>query len=231
MAKTQTKPQPVKFRAYGYSMFAENETGSTARELYAIAIYDEAGIIATMSADELKKHTSDEPARVCLSIVWKTKPAPDYSEPRAHFIACTVAFQRKYVLLIPSKAVTITSTSDRPARYMNGTSRTFTVEELPAPFKAFAAHPFNRHAAIKALEDLTRDQYHILTIDSINTPRAQARINEFVELLTNYRDEAARIYSTSDEEYARECGINTARYYWDSDYNAARRIKKEPPSA
>lgn len=231
MAKTQPKPQPVKFRAYGYGMYAENETGSTARELYALAIYDEAGIIATMSADELKKHTSDEPARVCLPIVWKTKQAPDYSEPRAHFIACTVAFQRKYVLLIPAQSVTITSTSDRPARYMNGIHRTFTVEEFPAPFKAFAAHPFNCHAAIEALEDLTRDQYHILTIDEINTPSAQARINEFVELLTNYRDEAARLYSISDEEYAQECSIDTARYYWDSDYNAAHRIEKEPPSA
>lgn len=231
MAKTQPKPQPVKFRAYGYGMFAENETCSTARELYAIAIYDEVGIIATMSADELKKHASDEPARVCLPIVWKTKPAPDYSEPRAHFIACTVAFQRKYVLFIPAEAVTITSTNDSPARYMGGVNRTFTVEEFPAPFKAFAAHPFDKHAAIKALEDLARDQYHILTIDDINTPRAQARINEFIELLTNYRDEAARLYSISDEEYARECSIDTARYYWDSDYNAARRIEKEPPSA
>lgn len=212
------KPQPVTIRPYGgrfnRSMFAENDNG-TARMLYDIAIYDAAGIICYVdycSFSKLPDVTEAEHVKMSIPITWKTFQKPDYTEPRAHFVAHNDAGTRKYVLLIPAEAVTVTKGNRIISRPIGQVKQLYTVEEIPATFSATITHPFDRYAIVNELEALQKSAYTTLTADEITKPHNRERIAQFVARLEEYQAEAERIQTESADEYLRECDAAAPRF-------------------
>lgn len=212
------KPQPVTLRPYGgrfnRSMFAENDNG-TARMLYDIAIYDAAGIICYIdyySFSKLPDVTEAEHVKMNIPITWKTFSKPDYTEPRAHFIAHNDAGTRKYVLLIPAEAVTLSKGNRIISRQIGQVEQLYTVEEIPAKFSATITHPFDRYAIVNELETLQKSAYTTLTADEITKPHNRERIAQFVARLEEYQAEAERIQTESADEYLQECNAENPRF-------------------
>lgn len=212
------KPQPVTIRPYGgrfnRSMFAENDNG-TARMLYDIAIYDASGIICYIdyySFSKLPDATETEHVKMNIPITWKTFQKPDYTEPRAHFVAHNDAGTRKYVLLIPAEAVTLTKGNRIISRQLGQVEQLYTVEEIPAKFGATIVHPFDRYAIVHELEALEKHAYNIFTADEITKPHNREHIAQFVARLEEYQAEAERIQTESAEEYFQECNAESPRF-------------------
>lgn len=212
------KPQPVTLRPYGgrfnRSMFAENDNG-TARMLYDVAIYDAAGIICYIdyySFSKLPDVTEAEHVKMNIPITWKTFSKPDYTEPRAHFIAHNDAGTRKYVLLIPAEAVTLSKGNRIISRQIGQVEQLYTVEEIPAKFSATITHPFDRYAIVNELETLQKSAYTTLTADEITKPHNRERIAQFVARLEEYQAEAERIQTESADEYLQECNAENPRF-------------------
>lgn len=212
------KPQPVTIRPYGgrfnRSMFAENENG-TARMLYDIAVYDAAGIVCYIdyySFGKLPDATEAEHVRMNIPITWKTFQKPDYAEPRAHFVAHNDAGTRKYVLLIPAEAVTLTKGNHIINRPLGQVEQLYTVDGIPAKFSATIVHPFDRYAIVDELEELQKHAYNIFTADEITKPHNRERIAQFVARLEEYQAEAERIQTESADEYLQECNAENPRF-------------------
>lgn len=212
------KPQPVTIRPYGgrfnRSMFAENGSG-TARMLYDIAIYDAAGIVCYIdyySFSKLPDATEAEHVKMNIPITWKTYQKPDYTEPRAHFVAHNDAGTRKYVLLIPAEAVTVTKGNRVISRPIAQVEQLYTVEGIPATFSATIVHPFDRYAIVNELEELQKHAYTIFTADEITKPHNRERIAQFVARLEEYQAEAERIQTESADEYLQECSAENPRF-------------------
>lgn len=212
------KPQPVTIRPYGgrfnRSMFAENDNG-TARMLYDIAIYDASGIICYIdyySFSKLPDATETEHVKMNIPITWKTFQKPDYTEPRAHFVAHNDAGTRKYVLLIPAEAVTVTKGNQIINRPIGEVEQLYDVEGIPAKFVSRVFHPFDRYAMIEEFESLSKDAYQVLTADAIVKPWNRERIAQFVARIEEYTAEAERIHSEDAAEYVRECRADSPRF-------------------
>lgn len=212
------KPQPVTIRPYGgrfnRSMFAENENG-TARMLYDIAVYDAAGIVCYTdyySFSKLPDATEAEHVKLNIPITWKTFQKPDYTEPRAHFVAHNDAGTRKYVLLIPAEAVTLTKGNRIISRPLGQVEQLYTVDGIPAKFSATIVHPFDRYAIVSELEALQKHAYTIFTADEITKPHNRERIAQFVARLEEYQAEAERIQTESADDYLKECNAEAPRF-------------------
>jgi len=200
------KPQPVTFHKGRYEVTMINENQTKFLRLYHVRLYDKAGTVATLNENELYKGMSAHTEIVVsLPIVWNSRKAPDYTETRAHIVAESVAFERRYTLYVPVEAVTIESVKDIASKGTGYTERYYTVSEFPAKFSKWYRHPFNRYAAKDAAEQLAKKAYDVLTYDEINTPRAQKYLTEFWQQLQEFAAEAARIEAMSANDFIAEC--------------------------
>ena len=204
--KKTPKPQPVTFHKGRYEVTMINENQTKFLRLYYVRLYDKAGIVATLDENDLYKAMGAHiEIVVTLPIVWNSRKAPDYTETRAHIVAESVAFERRYTLYVPVEAVTIESVKDIASKGTGYTERYYTVAEFPAKFSKWYRHPFNRYAAKDAAGQLAKDAYDVLTYNKINTPQAQKYLREFWQTVQDYAAEAARIKSMSEADYIAEC--------------------------
>lgn len=204
--KKNAKPQPVTFHKGRYEVTMINENQTKFLRLYYVRLYDKAGIVATLDENDLYKAMGAHiEIVVTLPIVWNSRKAPDFTETRAHIVAESVAFERRYTLYVPVEAVTIESVKDIASKGTGYTERYYTVAEFPAKFSKWYRHPFNQYAAKDAVEELAKDYYDNLRYETINTPQAQERIAQVCKTVTEFAAEAARIKSMSEADYIAEC--------------------------
>ena len=198
------KPQPVTFDYRSYHVTAINEAQTKFYQLYDIVLYG--GPVAHLSEYELsRKMERYSSFTASFPVVWNSRKEHDPDETRAHFVAQDIAYERRYTLYIPAKAVTIESTADHARKFAGYTERYYTVKDFPAAFTKLYRHPFNRYAAKDAVEELAKDYYDNLRYETINTSQAQERIAQVWQTLAEFSAEAARIKTMSDAEYIAEC--------------------------
>ncbi len=206
---TKPKPQPVTIRENNGSAYIKNEKQTKIVRLYDVKLYNASGVVASISEYELVRRM-DRGANIVLSIpmVWNSRKEPDYTEQRAHIVGDYPYYafnERRYTLYIPIEAVTVEAVEDIASKGTGYTERYYTVAEFPAKFSKWYRHPFDRHAARAAAEQLVKDGYDILDADTINTPHAQKYLAEFWQQIQDFAAEAARTKAESSADYIAEC--------------------------
>lgn len=233
--KKTAKPQAVTFYRGSYCWrpaSVTNEAGTVARELESIAIYDAAGVMCWLDSCELGDRLEmGDKLEMQLPIIWKTFKAPDYTETRAHIVGRDYYNgERKYTLFIPAEAVSVNPCAgysvSKSARYVR---RFFAVDGFPRKFGNWCHHPFDAYKLTHELESLKDKAYNTLSYPEILTDAAQARINEFMQTVSDFTAEAQRIHDMSESDYIRECGAINPRFNWKD--GSFYRIKDEEPAA